>query len=126
MAQLIPQLTRQQREAKGRRAEQIAMWFLRLKFYRLLAVRYKTPVGEIDLIMRHGPDVVFVEVKARDSLEAGLEAVTPQQQLRMQQAATWFMAKNPPQAPYNWRFDVVVVRPRHLPYHAQNVLINTT
>lgn len=122
----MAELTRQQREQKGRYAELVACWWLRLQGYRLLARRYKTAVGEIDLVMRHGLDVVFIEVKARDTLDSGLEAVTPQQQQRWAKAATWFMAKNPPAPPYNWRFDVVVVRPRALPYHLKNIMLDIT
>ena len=61
--------------ARGLVAESIAGWLLRLKGYRVLATRYRTPLGEIDIVARRGKVLAFVEVKARPSLEAGLEAI---------------------------------------------------
>ena len=52
-------------ERRGRYAESFAAWALRLKGYRLLARRFKTPLGEVDLIMRRGEVTAFIEVKAR-------------------------------------------------------------
>ena len=68
---------RRKAERRGRRAELIAAWYLRLKLYRVLARRYRTPVGEIDLIVRRGRTIVFVEVKHRPSEAEALEAVPP-------------------------------------------------
>ena len=59
--------SRAQREAKGRRGETLAAWYLRFKGWRILARRVKTPRGEIDLIVRRGSVVAFVEVKWRAS-----------------------------------------------------------
>jgi hypothetical protein len=56
---------------RGRRAEWLAAWWLRLKGYRILARDLRTPVGEIDLIARRGRVLALVEVKARPSLEPG-------------------------------------------------------
>ena len=63
-------------ERRGRRAETLAAWYLRLKGYRILARRYRTPVGEIDLIVRRGRLVAFVEVKRRPTEAEAAEAVT--------------------------------------------------
>ena len=52
-------------EQRGRRAENIAAMFLRLKGYTILDRRCRTPFGEIDIIARRGKTIVFVEVKAR-------------------------------------------------------------
>lgn len=95
--------------ARGRNAERFAAWFLRIRGYRVLAERYKTPLGEIDLIVRHGRTLVFVEVKARATLSAGLEAITPRQQRRIKAAAEVFLAKGQGQGAC--RFDAVVVTP---------------
>src|SRR5687768_17011651 len=62
---------RQGAEIYGRRGETLAAWFLRLQGYRILETRYKTPIGEIDLIARRWGTTVFVEVKSRR--DAGLE-----------------------------------------------------
>lgn len=100
---------RYQAWARGRNAERFAAWFLRVRGYRVLAERYKTPLGEIDLIVRRGGTLIFVEVKARATLSAGLEAITPRQQSRIKSAAEVFLAKRHYQGPC--RFDAVVVTP---------------
>jgi hypothetical protein len=56
---------RRRREGWGRKAESLAAFALRLKGYRVLAGRLRTPAGEIDLIVRRGATIAFVEVKAR-------------------------------------------------------------
>jgi putative endonuclease len=108
------------RYKKGHRAEAMARHFLGLKFYRLLALRYKTKIGEIDLVVTKGNKIIFCEVKARDGLTDGLEAVSPHSQQRIQRAATYFCQHNPRYQNYDWRFDVVVVRPWRLPYHLKD------
>lgn len=54
-------------ELFGRRGETLAAWYLRLKGYRIVATRVKTPVGEIDLIARRFGTTAFIEVKARQA-----------------------------------------------------------
>ena len=83
---------RQLAEARGRRAETIVAWFLRLKFYRILARRYRTPVGEIDLIAKRGRTIAFIEVKQRPSEAEGLDAVTAKGRRRISQAAALWAA----------------------------------
>jgi len=58
-------LTRQQAEARGRGAETMACWYLRLRGWRILARRARVPGGEVDVVARRGRTLVFVEVKAR-------------------------------------------------------------
>lgn len=107
---------------RGRNAERIAAWCLRAKGYTVLAERYKTPSGEIDLIVRRGRTLVFVEVKARATLSAGLEAISPRQQQRIRAAAEIFLTKG--YAPAPCRFDAIIVAPGRfgLPHitHRQN------
>ena len=69
-------------ERRGHFAETIALIYLRLKGYRLLAMRYKTPQGEVDLIMRRRDVTAFIEVKARRSRDEGVTAVTNTQSRR--------------------------------------------
>ena len=70
-----PNSYRQQSEIYGRHGETLAAWYLRLKGYRILKTRYKTPVGEIDLIARRFGTTVFVEVKSRNRSELEREAL---------------------------------------------------
>ena len=63
----------------GLAAESICRLALPLKFYSILAERYKTPVGEIDIIARRGNTVVAVEVKARATREATVWSISPEQ-----------------------------------------------
>ncbi len=71
--------TRRRAYGRGRRAETLAAWWLRLKGYRILARGFRVASGEIDLIARRGRVLVHVEVKARASLEEAREALTPRQ-----------------------------------------------
>jgi putative endonuclease len=108
---------RQRAEGRGRRAEAIAAWFLRLKLYRILARRYRTPAGEIDLIARRGRTIVFVEVKQRPSEAEGLDAVTRTARRRISRAADLWIAAHPAAAGFEQRFDIVIAVPRRLPRH---------
>jgi putative endonuclease len=108
-------------EQRGRRAEALAAWFLRLKGYRLVARRYRTPVGEIDLIVRRGRTIAFVEVKHRPTVEEATEAATPAGRRRVARAAAFWLAKNPAAAERDLRFDVVIAAPGHFPRHLAGV-----
>jgi putative endonuclease len=101
----------------GISAESRAALFLAAKGYRALARRWKTPVGEIDLVMRRGELIVFVEVKARAKLDAAAEAVLPRQKKRIVAAAEAWLAAHPEHAGYDMRFDAVLVAPGRLPQH---------
>lgn len=107
-------------EKGGRTAELIALWYLRLKGYRLLAHRYKSPMGEIDLIMRKGDTTAFIEVKARDTIDNAVIAVTAHQSKRIAAAARSFMGRDRKAALQFCRFDIVAVSPYHLPRHIEN------
>lgn len=112
--------TRQQRERKGRRAEFWARLYLRAKAYRIIAKRYKTPYGEIDIIAARGKSLAFIEVKARPNLDQGLWSVTPAQQKRISQAAALWLGQNEGHGFQNMSFDVVILAPGHLPRHIQH------
>jgi len=103
----------------GRHAETIAALYLRLKGYRILASRYRTAVGEIDLIARKGKAIIFVEVKWRPTLEDGALAIHPRQQDRIRRAAEWYLSHTGRQD-ISGRFDVVLVVPWRLPRHIKN------
>ena len=63
-------MTRREAERRGRTAESLACWWLRLKGWRILARRARVPGGEVDIVARRGRTLAFVEVKARASEEA--------------------------------------------------------
>ena len=101
----------------GVSAEGRAAAFLMLKGYRILAKRFRTPYGEIDLVARRGNLLIFVEVKARATLDEAAFAVTPRQQARIIDAAQGWLVAHPEHADFELRFDVILIAPRHLPRH---------
>jgi putative endonuclease len=107
-------------QTHGRRAEILAVWRLRFAGYRVLARNFRAPGGEIDLIVRRGNVVAFVEVKARATYDTAAEAIQPRQQLRIRNAARAFLVRRPDLAGLALRFDVVLVVPRRLPRHVRD------
>src|SRR6201997_1044885 len=81
----------------GISAESRAAAFLIAKGFRILARRWKCPVGEIDIVARRRTLLVFVEVKARERFDDAAEAVTPHQQQRLIAAAEAWLATHPNQ-----------------------------
>ena len=103
----------------GLNAESVAAALLRLKGYSVLARRFVVSGGEIDLIVRRGDAVAFVEVKARSSLEAAQESITATKRRRIARAARVWLARNPWAAGLTLRGDAVFVAPRRLPRHTR-------
>jgi putative endonuclease len=110
-------MNRGAREAWGRWAESLAAWSLRLRGYRIVARRFRTPLGEIDLIAQRGRLLAFVEVKARTDLEQALVALSSRQRQRTARAAELFLLRRPDLAGHTLRFDLVAVRPWRMPRH---------
>ncbi len=104
----------------GQRAETLAGMALWLKLYRVIARRYKTKLGEIDIIAARGRSIVFVEVKARPHQDQAAGAISAHQQERLARTAQAFIAQHPQYAAFNQRFDVMLVSPWHLPKHIVN------
>lgn len=104
----------------GHRGEALAAWFLRLKFYRIVQRRYKTPVGEIDLIASRFGTTVFVEVKARSKAATEMETLESINQARIARAAQYWLARHPGKAEANCRFDVIFLAPSRWPRHVIN------
>ena len=90
-----PDPKRRSAERRGRRAEVLAALALMLKGYRIRAWRYRCPLGEVDLIARKGDLLIFVEVKARRELRAGVDAVTPTAARRINAAGEHWIARQP-------------------------------
>jgi putative endonuclease len=106
-------------ELFGRRGEAVAAWYLRLKGYRILASRFKTPAGEIDLVAQRFDTIVFVEVKARrsGSLDDAWNAVNAR---RVSSASDYFLMRHPRLAQSNLRYDVIFLAPMTWPRHVVN------
>lgn len=92
---------------KGMRAEKLAIVILWIKGYKILARRYKTPVGEIDLIAQRRHRFVFVEVKRRESEDQALRSISYQQQQRIRRATEFYFVKHPTPTITEIRFDVI-------------------
>ena len=107
-------------ERRGRTGEALAALFLRLKGYRILASRVRTPVGEIDLVAEKAGIIAFVEVKARREAALALEAVSPRAWQRIARAAEYWMARRPHYADHGWRYDLIAIAPRRLPIHLRD------
>ncbi|MEP3045208.1 MAG: YraN family protein [Roseibium sp.] len=111
---------RRRAQSLGLSAETWAAWYLRLTGWRILKHRYKTRVGEIDLIAKRRKTVAFIEVKARRNRTAALEAVTPASQKRIGRAARIFVTEHPKAGFFTLRFDVIIIRPWALPERIAN------
>jgi putative endonuclease len=105
---------------RGLSAESRAALLLIAKGYRILARRWKTPFGEIDIVARRRRGLVFVEVKARGSVDEAVEAVTERTKRRIVGAAELWLARHPQRANGEIRFDVIVVAPGKIPRHIVN------
>lgn len=110
-------LSRRKAERRGLRAEWVAAVWLRLKGYRILARRVRSPAGEVDLVARRGNAIVAVEVKARASLEAAVGSVSLRQRQRVARGLEGFIARYPEFAGLDRRFDLVAIRPWRPPVH---------
>jgi len=104
----------------GLSAESRAAMFLIAKAYRIAARRWKTPFGEIDIVARRRRALVFVEVKARDSVDEAIEAVTERAKRRIVGAAECWLARHPADVGADIRFDVILVAPGKMPRHIVN------
>ncbi len=102
---------------RGRSAEWIGAAWLMAKGYRLLAWRYRTPAGELDMVMRRGGTIAFVEVKARPTLTGAAEAISEKQRRRIANGAAHFIKHHPRYAGHVLRFDALLVRPWRKPRH---------
>ncbi|WP_089178186.1 YraN family protein [Bosea sp. AS-1] len=101
----------------GRRAEWLAILWLGAKGYRLLERRFGGKGGEIDIVMRRGRTVAFVEVKARGRLEDALTAVTAEKQRLVERRVRQWLARNPWAMGHDLRADAVFLAPWRWPRH---------
>lgn len=103
--------------ASGRRAEWLALLWLSAKGYRLLARRFGGKGGEIDLIVKRGRTVAFVEVKGRAGMDLALAALTPEKRRLVEARIRQWLARNPWAMDHDLRADAVFIAPWRLPRH---------
>ena len=110
---------RRRAERRGILGERLAALYLRLKLYKVLARRVKTPLGEIDLVAQKGDTLAFVEVKTRRGRAAEAEAHAAVNRARIVRAANWYLMRHPGVSRLTIRFDLIFVAglswPRHIP-----------
>ena len=113
-------MTRQAAERRGRGAETLACWYLRLRGWRILARRARVRGGEVDIVARRGRTLAFVEVKARATPEAATFSLDEWRLRRVASAAeqlsTQYMRDGD-----DVRIDAIFVLPRRWPRHLVNV-----
>jgi putative endonuclease len=104
-------VTQTARQELGAAGEQLARRHLEHQGYEFIAANWRRRHGELDLIMRDGDVLVFVEVKTRRSEQFGTaeESVTAAQAPRLLRAAESFIASQPALAHLFWRVDLVAV-----------------
>ena len=109
---------RQQARRRGRMAEAMCRWHLRLRGWRIVASGWRCPSGEIDILARRGKVLAIVEVKSRGDLDSAADAILPRQRRRIARATSAFLLSRPDLAALAPRFDVMLVAsfrpPRHL------------
>ena len=113
--------SRQAAQSRGKAAETLAVLWLRLKFYRILARGAVTGrgsgAGEVDIIAKRGDLVAFVEVKSRSTLTDAAESLGSAQRRRIERAAAAFLARHPGLGHCRVRFDAMLVAPGCWPRH---------
>ena len=115
-----PRHERQFAEGAGRRGEALAALFLQAQGYRVLDRRVKTPVGEVDLIVRRRRVTVFVEVKSRSFSHQQDDALYAVNRKRIVRAAQYWLIRNPGRVEDEFRFDVIFLAPFAWPRHIVN------
>ncbi len=108
---------KQQAYQRGKWAEYIAAGWLICKGYRILAMRYKTPHGEVDIIARRGNIIAFIEVKARSSYDSAKLSITQRQRERIAHGASLFLKRRKRLSHLTPRYDIMAIIPRKWPKH---------
>jgi putative endonuclease len=120
--ELRQQLERRRRHQRGLTAETIVALVYMVTGHRILGRRFKTPVGEIDLIAIRNKRVAFIEVKRRQNPEDAEDAITLTMRRRVRRAADLWLARNPQYQAYDVGFDLVFVLPWRFPIIMRDAL----
>lgn len=110
---------RRKAEKRGRRGEYFAAAALVLKGYSILEMRFKTPMGEIDIIARRGKLIAFIEVKARPTIEDAINAITHKARQRICAAGAAYLGRKRLDG-FEHRYDIIAVCPRRWPAHIRD------
>ena len=113
-------MNREAAEKRGRGAETLACWWLRLRGWRVLTRRARVPGGEVDIIARRGRILAFVEVKARATEEAAAMSLDAWR-LRRVVVAAERLAPRYLKPGDDIRIDAIFIVPRRLPRHVENI-----
>jgi putative endonuclease len=108
---------RQRAQRRGRVAEWLCLWHLRLHGWRIVARGWRCPSGEIDILARRGKVLAVIEVKSRGEIAAAASALAPRQRRRIARAAEAFLLSRPDLAGLDLRFDLMLVAPLRPPRH---------
>jgi putative endonuclease len=108
---------RQRAQRRGRVAEWLCLWHLRLHGWRIVACGWRCPSGEIDILARRGKVLAVIEVKSRGEIAAAAAALAPRQRRRIARAAEAFLLSRPDLAGLDMRFDLMLVAPLRPPRH---------
>jgi len=97
---------------KGRRGEDRAALYLKMRGYRIIDRNVRAGRGELDIVSLKDDTLVFIEVKAHQSREQGLLAVNSDKCERLRSAANAYLGKRPKFAGLQCRFDLIILTPR--------------
>lgn len=112
-----PDRGRVKAERRGRFSEYVAALYLLLKGYRIVAMRYRSRGGEVDIIARRGGLIALVEVKARRSAAQSVDAVGFSSQQRIRSAGDHWLSRQRDAAALSVRCDIVAIVPGRWPKH---------
>ncbi|WP_183753372.1 YraN family protein [Rhizobium sp. BK181] len=115
-----PAADRRRALRRGHVSEYFAALYLMLKGYRIVAMRYRTKLGEIDIIARKRNLAIFVEVKARREEMIAIDAVSTTAQKRIRAASDLWLQRQRDYALLSQRYDIVAILPGRLPRHFPN------
>ena len=107
-------------ERRGRGAETIACWYLRMRGWRILARRARVPGGEVDIVAKRGRTLAFVEVKARGDEHAAAFALDEYRLRRVAVAAERLMRRYM-KGVEDVRIDAIFIVPFRWPRHLTNI-----
>ena len=113
-------MSRQEAEKRGRGAETIACWYLRMHGWRIVARRARVPGGEVDIVARRGRTLAFVEVKARGTDDAAAFALDEWRLKRVAVAAERLLPRYMDGVD-EVRIDAIFIVPFRWPKHLPNV-----